>query len=642
MDQINEKLFGTFPPVATSEWEARIHDDLKGADYQKKLVWKTSEGFNAKPYYRDEDIQNNPFINAVPGEYPFIRGNQAISNNWEIRQDIETGDASEATALAIDAIKRGATSIGLVASDIETEEDVKELLTGIDPHEVSVNYGASSSYPALIKNVAAASQKSRTSELRGSFDFDPISYLLLHGDFWKSEKDDMAEVAIMVTLGKQLMPQMKVINVNAHYFNSAGATMVQELAFSLASGNEYLACAVNSGIKVDDVAQRMMFSFGIGSNYFMEIARLRAARLLWAKIVEQYKPSDETSMQMFIHCNTSAWNKTLFDPYVNLLRTTTEAMSAIIGGTQSLSILPFDTFYKDPDEFSNRLARNQQIILKEESYLDKVVDPSAGSYYIENLTKLIAEEAWKLFLQIEEKGGILSSIKEGFVQDMVNKSASDRLDDIASRRYILLGTNQYPNTGEQMLEKINFSEEEEMLDEELYADDDTEVDEDDNDELTTYKKITLFGGSDAFDQLRLSTEQYMSEGNKKPAVFLFNIGNVAMRKARAMFTANFFGCAGYDIYDNDGFANVEDGVKAALASEAEIVVVCSSDEEYATLVPEIASKLKARNNELVLVVAGYPKEILDTLVKAGVDEFIHVRSNLLETLELFQEKLGIF
>jgi len=271
-----------------------------------------------------------------------------------------------------------------------------------------------------------------------------------------------------------------------------------------------------------------------------------------------------------------------------------------------------------------------------------VVDPSAGSYYIESLTKLIAEEAWKLFLQIEEKGGILSSIKEGFVQDMVNKSASDRLDDIASRRYILLGTNQYPNTGEQMLEKINFSEEEEMLDEELYADDDTEVDEDDNDELTTYKKITLFGGSDAFDQLRLSTEQYMSEGNKKPAVFLFNIGNVAMRKARAMFTANFFGCAGYDIYDNDGFANVEDGVKAALASEAEIVVVCSSDEEYATLVPEIASKLKARNNELVLVVAGYPKEILDTLVKAGVDEFIHVRSNLLETLELFQEKLGIF
>ena len=645
MDQNNEKLFGTFPPVSTSEWEARITDDLKGADYQKKLIWKTSEGFEVKPYYRDEDTQDIAFMNAAPGEYPFVRGNKTISNDWQIRQDIETDDIEEANRLAVDAIKRGATGLGLVAEDLSAEKDVEDLLNGISLKDVAIHFGAAASYPTLIKVVAAyiKSQKLSADKVLGSFDFDPISYVLLNGDFWKSEKSDMAEVATMVKLGKELMPSMKVINVNGHYFNSAGATLVQELGFALASGAEYLTLAAKAGIPVDDVAQRMMFSFGVGSNYFMEIARLRAARLLWAKIVEQYKPENAASMQMWIHSNTSAWNKTLFDPYVNLLRTTTEAMSAIIAGTQSLSILPFDTFYKDPDEFSNRLARNQQIILKEEVYLDKVVDPSAGSYYIENLTQLIAEAAWKVFLQIEEKGGMIEAVKAGFVQDLVEKSAGQRLDDIANRRIIQLGTNQYPNPEEQMLEKIHFAEEDEMEEEELYADEDMEVEEDEDDETpTTYKKLVLFGGSDAFDQLRLATEQFVAEGNKKPAVFLFNIGNLAMRKARAMFTTNFFGCAGYEILDNMGFNSVDEGVKAALASKSEVIVICSSDDEYATLAPEICQKLKAANKELILVVAGYPKEILDMLKQEGVEEFIHVRSNLLETLEKFQEKLGIF
>ena len=645
MDQNNEKLFSTFPPVTKAEWEERIMADLKGADYQKKLVWKTSEGFDVKPYYRDEDTQGIGTLNVLPGEFPFVRGNNTRSNDWEIRQDIETDDETEANRLAVDAIKRGATGIGMVAADLETEQDVENLLKGINPAEVAIHFGAAPSYPELLRNVAAFAKahKLPVEKMKGSFDFDPISYLLLNGDFWKSEKSDLGQVATMIKLGKENLPAMKMVNVNGHYFNSAGATIAEELGFSLASGNEYLAQATAAGLSVDDAAQRMMFSFGIGSNYFMEIARLRAARMLWAKIVEQYKPASDASMQMYIHSTTSAWNKTLFDPYVNLLRSTTEAMSAVIGGTQSLSILPFDTFYKDPDEFSTRLARNQQIILKEEVYLDKVVDPSAGSYYIENLTQLIAEAAWKVFLQVEEKGGMVEAVKAGFVQEIIEKSAAQRLEDIANRRLIQLGTNQYPNLNEEMLGQIHFAEEDEELEEEIYADEDMEIDEEDEDEApSTYKKLVLFGGSDAFDQLRLATEQFVEEGNKKPAVFLFNIGNLAMRKARAMFTTNFFGCAGYEILDNSGFQTVDEGVEAAKASNAEIVVICSSDDEYATLGAEIATKLKAANKEIILVVAGYPKEILDTLKQAGVEEFIHVRSNLLQTLESFQEKLGIF
>jgi len=645
MHQTNDKLFSSFPEVSTSEWEARIMDDLKGADYHKKLIWKTADGFEVKPYYRAEDIEGKVNPEAIPGEYPFVRGNHTDSNSWEIRQDIETDDLKEANRLAKDAFKRGATGVSLVTSMVESGADIDLLLSDLCPSDGAFHFVGSTDFLALVKLLITYGKKEHLPlrQWGGSFDFDPISVLLLNGDFDKSEQKDLAQIAEMVKLGMDSMPHMKVINVNGHYFNSAGATSVQELGFSLAAGNEYLALGTQAGLSVDDIAQHVMFSFAVGSNYFVEIAKLRAARMLWAKIVEQYKPKDEKSMQMNIHSNTSAWNKTLYDPYVNILRTTTEAMSAVLGGTQSLSILPFDTFFKDPDEFSNRIARNQQIILKEECYLDKVIDPGAGSYYIENLTQLIAEAAWNLFLQVEEKGGMLASIKEGFVQNSVEKSAGLRIQDIANRRIIQLGTNQYPNLEEQMLDKIHFSEEEELLEEEMYADEDTEVTEDeDDDDPTTYKKLVLFGGSDAFDQLRLATEQFQSEGGKRPSVFLFNIGNLSMHKARAMFTTNFFGCAGFDIHDNAGFATVEEGIKAAVKSKAEIAVICSSDEEYATMGIEIARKLKTADPEMILVVAGYPKEALESLKNAGIEEFIHMRSNLVETLEKFQEKLGIF
>jgi len=644
MDQNKKNLFNTFPPINTSEWEARINEDLKGADYQKKLIWRTADGIAAKPYYRAEDTQNIEVMQANPAEFPFIRGTKTTNNEWGIRQDIETDDKTQANALAKDAVARGANEIGLVASELESETEISELLDGICITDIAIHLGASTSYPELLKHLAAYchSKSINTSQIKGSFDFDPISYVLLNGDFWKSETFDMGQVAPLLKLGKEKLPAMKMVNINAHYFNSAGATSVQELAFALAMGTEYISIATDGGLSIDDIAPRMMFSFGVGSNYFMEIARLRAARLLWAKITQQYKPELTESMQMYIHCNTSAWNKTLYDPYVNLLRTTTESMSAILGGTNSLSILPFDTFFKDPDEFSNRIARNQQIILKEEAYLGKVVDPAAGSYYIENLTQSIAEAAWKLFLEIEGMGGMLKAVKTGWIQETVEKSAYQRREEVATRKTILLGTNQYPNVSEQMLEKINFSEAEEMLEEEMYADEDTEIEDLDEEEITTYKKMILFGASDDFDQMRLATEQYQAESGNTPSVFLLNIGNVAMRKARAMFITNFFGCAGFNIYDNLGFSTPDEGVKAALASKAEIIVVCSSDEEYATLGMECTQKIKAANSKLIVVIAGYPKEIQETLEKAGVDEFIHVRSNLLETLEKFQEKLDIF
>jgi len=632
MDQKIKKLFPEFSPVTTAEWESKITEDLKGADYSRKLIWKTNEGFDIKPYYREEDLADLTFLGSQPGHYPFVRGSETKANRWEIRQDMDSVDPGEANFQAIDAIKRGATGINFGASKIKTLKHIETLLKGLCFGDCVVHFGGAPSYPDLANLLAEFIRKHHLNKVivKGSFDFDPISSLLLEGDFWKSEEYDMDQLDEMMGIGKGSLPGFKVITVNGQYFHNSGSTLVQELAFSLASGNEYLANAVSHGFTVDDVATRITFALAVGSNYFMEIARLRASRLLWARIVEQYKPASESSMQMNIDCSTSNFNKSLYDPHVNILRSTTEAMSAILGGTDSLTITPFDAFYKDPDEISTRIARNQQIILKEEAYLEHVIDPAAGSYYIESLTDSMAKAAWELFQKVEEMGGMIAAIKAGFIQDEISRQTDLRKQDVATRKMVVLGTNQYPNPGEMMLEKIQIESETSSQAEE------------EEEKATTYKKMEICRLTDDFDDLRLATELYVEDGNKRPSVFLFTMGNLAMRKARAMFSTNFFGCAGYEVIDNPGFKSVDEGMKAAVTSKAEIVVICSSDEEYPEIAPAIAKELKAKNKDIQLILAGYPKEIVDILKAAGIDDFIHVRTNVLEFLQKTSNLLGIY
>lgn len=625
MENKDPKLFSEFPPVTTKEWEEAIQADLKGADYDKKLVWQTLEGFKVKPYYRAEDLENLSFLKTNPGEAPYLRGNKTDNNNWDIRQDIDSNDISKANAIALDAVKKGADSIGFKAKEVKSAADMAALLNGIDCTKVKINFISSRSYPQTLDLFISYLKANGidSNKVEGSVNFDPFSYLLTHGDFYTTFENNLVEAEYVLNLCKKALPNFKVITVNGHYFHNAGAGIVQELAFTLASANDYICNLINKGVNIDELTPKFMFSFAVGSNYFMEIAKVRAARLLWAKIIEQYKAEKQESMQIFIHQTTSMWNKTVYDPYVNMLRTTTETMSAAIGGADSISVIPFDEPYKDADDFSTHIARNQQIILKEESYLDKIVDPSAGSYYIENLTDSIAHHAWELFKRVEEKGGFAEAVKLGFVQTEIEQTANVRINEYANRKTTILGTNQYPNANEMMIDNIQED-----------ADETSE-------KPSKYKKLNIFRGSEPFEELRLATEIFVKEGNKKPSVFLFTIGNLAMRKARATFASNFFGCAGYEIIDNNGFKTAEEGVKAALESKAEIVVICSSDEEYVELVPQIAKALKDADAEINVSVAGYPKEQIESFKAAGVDEFIHVKSNLITTLNAYHESLGI-
>jgi methylmalonyl-CoA mutase len=623
-----EKLFSEFPPIATDQWEERIIEDLKGADYEKKLIWKTPEGISVKPYYRSEHVSDLPWLADMPGAYPFIRGNKTYDNSWLIRQSIEVSNLKEANRIALNALAKGANALSLNVAEVESAESLMVLLNEISVEATDIHFFGSRNYPALLNHLMAwcKSQNLSGQNLKGSFDYDPISYVLLHGDFYHAENADLLQGFELLKIGLKFAPNFRFITVNGHYFPESGSNLVQQLAFAMASASEYAAYYTSRGIDAAEVINHINFIFGTGGNYFMEIAGLRAARLLWARIAAQYMPEASKQLSISMHAVTANYNKTVYDPYVNMLRTTTEAMAAAVAGVDSLTVNPFDAPFKEADDFSRRIARNQQILLKEESYLDKVIDPSAGSYYIEQLTDSIAAHAWKLFVQVEAMGGMLKAVKEGFVQDEVEKNTRQRKQDLAARRQVLLGTNQYPNQDERMLDKIQ-------------ADD--AQPEDDSEEAPRYKTLKTGRLADEFEDLRLATEIFTEEGNPQPAVFLFTMGNLTMRKARAAFSSGFFGCGGYKIVDNIGFKTVEDGIAAVQKHQPAVVVICSSDEEYPSLVPEICKQLKEAGSDAIPVLAGYPKELVEQFQQHGIQEFIHMRSNLHETLNNFHQKLGI-
>ena len=540
MAENKEKLFDQFPPVSTEEWRAKVEVDLKGADFNKKLVWRTNEGFNVQPMYRAEDIKDLKTTDSLPGEYPFVRGTKT-NNDWYIRQEIEVCCPKAANEKATEVLGKGVTSLGFKLKEDIDAEGLKTLLAGIDLAEVEVNFDCCPNKALqlakdLVEVVKAAGAADTFS---GSIGFDPFRRLLKHGkDFPKDIKALAAEIVKAVADVKNL----RVLAVNTDKLCNAGAYIYQELGYALSWGNEWLSQLTDAGIDATEAAKRIKFNMGISTNYFMEIAKFRAARMLWAQIVKQYEPKCDCACKMNVHATTSEFNQTIFDAYVNLLRSQTESMSAALAGVDSITVTPFDKQYKNPDDFSERLARNQQLLLKEESHLDKIVDPAGGSYYVETLTMSIANEAWKLFLATEEQGGFYAALKAGEVQKAVNESSDKRHTDVARRKESLLGTNQFPNFNEIANDKIECEGGKCCCGHNNDAEAETDA----------VEALKNTRAASEFEALRLETER----SGKRPKVFMLTIGNLAMRLARSQFSANFFACAGYQIIDNLGFDTV--------------------------------------------------------------------------------------
>ena len=618
MAEQKEKLFSEFAPVSTEDWVAKITADLKGVPFEKKLVWKTGEGFNVNPFYRLEDIEGLKTTESLPGEFPYVRGTKK-DNDWKVRQNIEVCCFKAANEKALDILNKGVTALGFVIKgDDVNKENIATLLEGICPQAVELNFNTCLCKAEALIGILAEVFQSKGADLEkcyGSVNYDPFKKPLIKG----KENQNWVESAAAVLKAGAALPKYRVLAVNAFNLNNAGAFITQELGYALAWGNELLAKLTEAGFTVDEVAKNIKFNFGISSNYFMEIAKFRAARWLWAEIVKAYAPACDCACKMHVHAQTSEWNMTIFDAHVNLLRSQTEAMSAAIAGVDSITVRPFDKTYQTPDDFSERIARNQQLLLKEESHFDKVVDPSAGSYYVEVLTNSLADVAWKLFLDVEEKGGFAAVANAGEIQKAVNASNEARHKNVATRREILLGSNQYPNFTEVAAEKIKETA--------------SGCCGGGHCGEATITALDFSRGASEFEALRLATEK----SGKTPKVFMLTIGNLAMRLARSQFSANFFACAGYKIIDNLGFETVEAGVEAAVKAGAEVVVLCSSDDEYATFAPEAFKALAGRAE---FVVAGAPA-CMEDLKAAGIEQFINVKSNVLETLKAFNAKLGI-
>ena len=615
MAEKKEKLFDMFPECSYEEWRAKVEADLKGADFNKKLVWRTNEGFNVEPVYRAENIADFKTVDTLPGEYPYVRGTRT-DNDWLIRQEVLAETPAEANAVAKEIITKGVTSLGFNVT-LESEADVKTLLDGIDIKKYELNFKCCPRKAISLAKVLVDYLRNNglLNDFHGSIDFNPMRRALKHGTEFPGDIKAMALELLDVV---KIVPELRVLAVDSYMFCDAGAYIFQELGYALAWVAEWLTMLTDAGVKADEVARRIKFNMGVSSNYFMEIAKFRAARMVWAQIVEQYKPESKLSSKMLCHAVTSRFNQTIYDAHVNLLRSQTETMSAALAGVDSITTTPFDVPYKTPDAFSERIARNQQFLLKEESHLDKVVDPAGGSYYVETLTVSLAKEAWKLFLDVEEKGGFLACINDNSIQKAINATAEKRHVDVARRKEILLGTNQYPNINETAAQKIETTG------------CSCGCHHEEGGEAQGTGLSRKRAASD-FEALRLATEA----ASNRPKVFMLTIGNLAMRLARAQFSTNFFGCAGYEIIDNLGFDTVQEGVDAAIEKGADVIVLCSSDDEYATLAPEAFKYLDGR---AMFVVAGAPA-CMEELQAVGINDFIHVRCNVLETLQSFNAKL---
>ena len=607
-----EKLFAEFPPVPTEKWEEVIAVDLKGADYERKLVWRTNEGFNVRPYYRADSLEGLRFLASQPGEFPYVRGTRC-DNLWRVHQTLTVETPEAANAEVLELLNSGIDSLGFRLTRAFTETEIDTLLREIHLPAIEVVFSGEGTTSA-VEPVLAKIEREGWQETAGvHFAFDPIvEHLSLGGEFRSpGGKECFRRLAELIrrTAG---MKGVRTVTVSGENFSNAGSTIVEELAFTLSAGHDYLVRLMDEGLTVDEAARKIRFSLGVTSNYFMEMAKFRAARMLWANIVEGYSPEKPCSRKMFAHAVTSTWNQTVYDPYINMLRGTTEAMSAAIAGVHSLEVTPFNASFAAPDAFSKRIARNAELLLKHESHFDQVVDPAGGSYYIENLTQSIAGEAWKLFLDLEERGGYIEAFKAGYIVERVEASAAAKDKSVSQRRITLLGANQYPNFTEVASAEVG---------EAAVA------------RASKPGVLNPYRGAMAFEAMRL----HVDRSGKTPKAFMLTAGHLAMARARAQFSCNFFACAGIRVQDNTFFKDLEEGVKAALESKAEIVVLCSSDDCYAELAPKVKELLGGR---AILVVAGAPA-CMPELEAQGIRNFIHVKSNVLDTLRNYLVQMGI-
>ena len=577
-----ESFLSEFPPISTEQWEHIIREKITGPEYASKLIWHPEEGLAVKPYYRSDDLAGLQFLDAAPGVFPFVRGAHS-TGDWRIREEIDLADPEEANHAACAAVAGGAEEIAFRQPKLESPGDLATLLGNL--HEIPIIFAGSE--PGLVRLVMEWISK-RPHGTSISTDLDPLADLELS-----------AEVIRNAPLG------FRPFAVHAEQFQERAAASVEEIGFALSAAVDFVVEMQARGLSIDRITGCVSFSFAMGPEFFIQIAKLRAFRLVWAKAIETFGGAEETARPL-IHASTARWNATVYDPKINILRATTETISAILGDADSISISPFDECFRHPDENSHRLARNTQIILKHEAFLSRVADPVGGSYLIEVLTNSIASKAWKLFQELETAGGFRRASATGLIASVLDKRMNSRDEAVACRRRSLTGTNRFADASEEAPRPVGGVQ---------------------------LAPATRVGQS--FELLRLRTQQFTNKAGKPPRIVLAEIGDAKMRSARAQFAADFLACAGFITCKS-----LFDSARRIADSDADAIVLCSSDAEYLSIATELMPILKMHGSIAKVIIAGNP-DTAEQLRNIGVVEFIHLRSNAVEVLARIQQLIGI-
>ena len=692
-----------FTPPTDEEWKAACEALLKGAPFEKKMFTKTYEGITFDPMYTRKHTEDILPKGVMPGMGDYLRGVDAagyIGKPWGIAQACDETLPAENNELLRHENDKGATiyhivldtascagvdarqaeKVGDTGTSVTTVEDMHVLLTGLDLAKFPLYVYTGANAVPLLALVAAARRAAGEDmkNVRGIVGADPIGTLVTDGKLpasLDSYYDSLAAAARWATVNA---PHLRTVFVRSDVYSSGGANDVQEVAAVLAAATAYLRALCERGLTIDAAASQIAFAFSMGANFFLQIAKLRAVRPLWAQIVKAFGGNAE-AQKMRIHARPALFFKTVYDPYVNMLRNTTEIFSGVVGGIDSFESAPFDEPIRKGDEFSRRIARNVQIMLQEEFGLLQPIDPAGGSWAVETLTRQMKEKIWAAFQGIEKEGGIAAALRAGTVQEGIAKVLADRFKNADLRRDRIVGNNMYPNMTETLLETraedTAALKAQRTKDIEAYLSD---IDTKHRDEaLAAFKadgsvqnavEAALAGAtiaelmaaltagkgaetvaaiaphrwSERFEALRRRTEDYKAAKDDNVKIFLANMGPIPQHKARADFTTGFLQVGAFEVLGNDGFKTVDEAAEAARASGADAVVICSTDATYPEIVPALAPKLhKVLPQARVFLAGAAPKDLLETYKEAGIDEYISVRANCYEILEGLQKQKGM-
>lgn len=665
-------LRSEFELHSLEEWKQAVIDSLKGADFDKVMHTKTYEGITLKPIYTREDLQGKPWLGSTAGQAPYLRGSDAdgfTKQSWIVAQRQDEPDATELNSILLHELQRGlgAANIKINPDTLKADasassarglrlnslEDLSNALEDVELRAIPIMMLGNRSMILLQSMLYAWAQENEMplSELTGAVACDPFL----------DQVPDFETLFKMQVAGKKHSPRLKTILLDSYKYEAMGASATEELAYFISAAHKILGELIQRGAKIDDVAPSFMLKLSLGSNFFMEIAKIRAARMLWAELIKTYGGNEE-SQKIHIHAATSSFNKSRYDVWVNMLRTTTESFAGVVGMVDSMEISAFDSTLKPADEFSARIARNQQLILDEESHFSKVIDPAGGCWYIESLVAELCDLSWKKMQAIETDGGFEKHIESGKLNEELRELARKRIDMVNSRRDVKVGVNMFANP-QDTLELVEAEAPVNKVAETVSGVDLTELKACTDDAAKLFEALikawkqgaTLPELAKALG-LKIQLREYPRLRNvqevealrqaiealpQKPVIHLLNMGKVLDFKARADFSSAFFQMSGFELINPAGYESCDAAIQAAAESKAKAVCICSTDALYEELVPVLCEGLKKLPHAPVIILAGYPKDKVDSYKEAGVDVFIHIRANAYETNKEILSKMGV-